>query len=159
MAQKVHFLTLKRTLPKGCEYTRGELFTSDVHLCDTLEPPYRGLSSSSTLADIQRAKGLGVTAIPSGTYEVQLAFSSRFSSRSFYKGLGGLLPRLVAVPGYSGVLIHCGNTVADTRGCILVGRWLGSGVLGGSRAAFTSIMTGLLLPWHRAGDGVRLQVL
>jgi hypothetical protein len=32
-----------------------------------------------------------------------------------------MLPRLLDVPGSSGILIHRGNTKSDSSGCILVG--------------------------------------
>jgi len=66
----------------------------------------------------------GQTRIPAGTYPVTLRteggaharYLTRFGA-DFHKGmlwLGG-------VPDFRFVLIHCGNTVADTEGCILVG--------------------------------------
>jgi hypothetical protein len=32
-----------------------------------------------------------------------------------------MLPRLLDVPEFSGILIHCGNTKNDSSGCILIG--------------------------------------
>ena len=33
-----------------------------------------------------------------------------------------MMPRLLNIPGYDGVLIHTGNTQDDSSGCIIVGQ-------------------------------------
>lgn len=77
-------------------------------ICDTIEPPVRRPSEFVR----------GSTAVQAGVYRLALSRSPKF---------GRLLPLLVGVPGMSGVRIHRGNTVADTRGCILPGRYVGKG--------------------------------
>lgn len=77
-------------------------------VCDTIEPPVR------KPADFIRGK----TAVPAGTYDLILSRSPRFAR---------VLPALVDVPGMTGVRIHRGNSVADTKGCILPGRYVGRG--------------------------------
>lgn len=85
-------------------YTIGELSVDGKYLCDTLEDRVRDLTKETKIA--------GKTAIPEGEYEIIVSISPRFRRK---------LPRLLEVPGFSGILIHRGNTPEDTAGCILVG--------------------------------------
>lgn len=85
-------------------YTIGKMYLDDVYFCDTLEDKVRDLTKETKVP--------GKTAIPAGTYKVILNLSPRF---------GRVLPRLLDVPHFDGILIHRGNTDKDTAGCILVG--------------------------------------
>lgn len=110
-------LILNRTYnyPNG---TIGELYINGKLFCDTLEPKDEGFDSETSLKVIQDLKadykeqGLYL-AIPSGTYQVVMAFSPKFQTN---------LPTLLNVHGYTGIRIHAGNFPnKDTQGCILVG--------------------------------------
>lgn len=114
-------LTLKRMF-KGPKYTIGHLYVNGVYECDTLEDVDRGLTSNMTIQEIAAKKLYGETAIPIGTYKIDMnTVSPKFKDKSWAKFCGGKLPRLLEVKGYSGVLIHVGNKPEDTLGCILVG--------------------------------------
>lgn len=93
------------------DYTEGKLYINGVYYCDTLEDPNRDLNKSGVF-DNGEQKVYGNTCIPYGTYKVILNESPRFKR---------VLPRLLNVPSFEGILIHAGNTVKDTSGCILVG--------------------------------------
>lgn len=111
-------LLLKRTTFTD-KSTTGELYLPDgVFACHTLEDVCR------------KEKILGQTAIPAGKYEVVVAWSERFQR---------LMPRLLNVPLYTGVLIHNGNYPEDTEGCILVGRKPGQDVVLESMLAFDDL--------------------
>lgn len=118
-------LTLNRSKPIG-NSTPGTLFIDGKFECYTLE-------------DLVRAKKIpGLTAIPTGTYVVQITMSNRFKK---------LLPLLLNVPNFEGVRIHAGNTSEDTEGCILVGAGTsilcGNAVITDSRKAFSSLFAKL----------------
>lgn len=91
---------------KGATY--GKLYLGDVFLCHTLEDTIREVPNEP----VEKWKIQGATAIPAGTYTIVIDFSSRFRC---------LMPHLLGVSGFDGVRLHCGNTAAQTEGCVLVG--------------------------------------
>ena len=149
------YLQLER-IEKQKKYTVGRLEAGGMKI-DTLERWDGGIKSTSDLIDIYIMKKKKC-AIPSGTYRIVLTCSARFSSRSFYKNYSsGLLPRLVGVKGFEGVLIHCGNTVLDTAGCILVGEICGHGILKNSRVNYIKLFR-LLKSWWDNGDEIYIKI-
>lgn len=80
----------------------------------TLENPWRGNRPN-------------VSAIPPGVYTCR---------RSYYHRGGYPAYEITGVPGRSRILIHAGNTDADTQGCPLIGQRVG--VLGGRLAVLSS---------------------
>ena len=104
-------LTLKRIAFKET-YTIGKISIDGKYFCDTLEDKNRDLNHDGDLNDAGEGKVMHETAIPFGTYSVVVNVSPRF---------GRELPRLENVPHFDGILIHRGNTDADSSGCILVG--------------------------------------
>ena len=113
-------LELKR-IAKKPTYTIGKLYVNGQYVCNTIEDADRGLTQDSSLEEIKKKKIYGKTAIPVGTYEVTLnVVSPKYSKSPFMlkNANGGRVPRLIDVPGWSGVLIHTGE---DSLGCIIVG--------------------------------------
>lgn len=108
-------LKVERLWPKE-EYTVGRLYVDGKLFCNTLEDRVRDLTKEDKIP--------GRTAIPEGTYRVIFNWSPKF---------GRNLPRLIEVPHFEGILIHPGNTAADSAGCILVGNNTSAGRLTDSR--------------------------
>jgi hypothetical protein len=104
-------ILLKRFAKKE-KYTIGKLYLNNVYFCDTIEDKDRGLNQSMSLEDILKIKVMHQTAIPTGVYKVIVNMSP---------SKGRLLPRLENVKGFSGILVHRGNTEDDSSGCIIVG--------------------------------------
>lgn len=71
-------------------------------LCFTLEIPF--------------TDGLLGSAVAAGVYPIMLMWSSKWS---------GYMPYL-DVPKRSGIMLHAGNTIRDSRGCILLGKGVSS---------------------------------
>lgn len=99
--------------------TIGDLYVDGSFFCYTLEDKVR------------KNKIYGETAIPLGEYEVILNYSPTFKK---------VLPRLLDVPNFSGVLIHNGNHKGHTKGCILLGLTNSEDFIGMSRTALNKLM-------------------
>ena len=130
-----------KTTCKESGWTEGQMYVNGQYFCDTLEPPYK-------LLDCAADKLPNGTAIPEGNYHIVLSPSQKFR-RS--------MPFLLSVPFFEGVMIHPGNVVADTRGCILVGKRTGPGVVSDSRTTFGTLMSHLT-PILRLGNGVIITI-
>lgn len=79
--------------------TFGNLVREEIPLCGTCEDPWAG-------------NQVGMSCIPEGVYPVAKYSSPKFTDVWQVKN----------VPGRDKILIHAGNSIADTSGCILVGR-------------------------------------
>lgn len=110
----------------------GDLFVNGHHFCKILEDTDRGLDATMSLEQIKSIKVFGKTAIPKGRYEIILSYSPRFKR---------VLPEIIAVPGYSGVRIHPGNTAQDTEGCLLPGNWFLKDMVINSKATFDTLLS------------------
>lgn len=115
-------LRLERLWPKK-DYTVGRLYVNDRLFCNTLEDRIVDKNKNGVF-DGDEKKVYGESAIPYGTYKIIYNWSPKF---------GRNLPRLLNVPHFEGILIHPGNTAADSAGCILVGKNTEVGRLTNSR--------------------------
>ena len=95
------------------EETIGVLSIPDRYECFVLEDQRR------------EVKVMGDTRIPAGRYEIKLRNEGRIHQNyiakfghGFHKGTLWLQN----VPGFQYILIHIGNTEADTMGCLLTGK-------------------------------------
>ena len=133
-------LKLKRIAKKN-GYTIGKLSINGKYFCDTLEDSDRGLDSGMSLDVLKHKKLAHITAIPTGRYRVTMdIISPRLSKSNFYKQYGdGRVPRLLNVPAFEGILIHCGNTAKDTDGCILVGKNSKVGMVLDSKITYSNL--------------------
>ena len=129
------------------DYTIGILYVNGVRLCNTLEDAVRD------------EKVYGKTAIPKGTYRVLMnTVSPKFQDREWSKPYGGIVPRLRNVSNFQNVLIHVGNSAADTSGCILVGDNTIKGRLTNSTNRYYELM-GKLLRAALAGEAIDITIL
>ena len=100
-------------LEEGAEGTFGVLKINKEVFCVTLEPP-----------DVENASN--VSNIPAQQYICGITNSPKY----------GNVYEIKDVPGRSHVLIHGGNTVDHTHGCLVVAQYFGK--LKGNRAVLNS---------------------
>lgn len=132
---------------KKAEYTIGILYVDGQRFCEVLEDAVR------------EKKIKGKTAIPAGTYAIDMeTVSPKFKNRSWAKPYNGKIPRLLNVPNFDGVLIHPGNFATDTDGCLLPGNNRVKGAVLDSQIRFHQLMREFLLPAHKAGEEITIEI-
>ena len=114
-----------------------------------------------TLEDEGRqTKVYGETRIPEGEYCIGWrtvgGFNARYSERFSDIHVGML--EVMDVPGFTHILIHCGNDDEDTAGCLLVGdtqsnnNTVKNGFIGKSVAAYKKLYTNIALALESGED-------
>lgn len=106
--------------------TIGRVFVDGVFECFSLEDVVREVPGQP----VHQWKVFGATAIPAGRYRILMANTQKF----------GRVPWVQDVPGYTGILIHCGNIHEHTSGCLLVGRTRAADFIGESRPALQALV-------------------
>lgn len=141
-------------------YTIGRIYVNGEYVCDTVEDTDRGLDQSMTIAQIRKIKVYRQTAIPTGTYEVTMNVPSpKFAQYEYYKKYcNGYLPRLLSVPGYEGILIHCGSSANSSAGCIIVGYNTIKGRVTDSKKAWEKLMKKYLVPAKMLGEEITITI-
>lgn len=130
-------LKLKRTI-KDARFTMGDLYVDGVFECYTLEDAVRDIAADGA------GKIFGETAIPAGRYKVIYTLSPRFKRN---------MMRLLDVPHFTGILIHGGNSIDNTEGCILVGDKVSPGaILPGSSTPAVKRLEEKVVKALQAGD-------
>ena len=130
------------------EYTIGNMMVDSLFFSNTLEDAVR-----------TGAKIHSRTAIPAGKYKVRMdTVSPRFKNRAWAKPYGSIVPRLVDVPGFEGVLIHPLNTADETDGCIGPGHNTKVGQVTNSTQCYYRLMDEVFMPAYMAGQTVILDI-
>lgn len=94
-----------------------------------------GIMIAVTLEHAYEIDGKWVPKIPAGTYPCVRGPHRLASMTSDF-----ITFEITSVPGHTNILYHCGNTEADSEGCVLLGSVLGNGEILESRAAFARFM-------------------
>src|SRR6185436_6603557 len=87
------------------------------------------------------------TCIPDGTYALGTRWSPKFSPKYNHE-----MVWVKNVPGFEFILIHTGNTIDDTEGCLIIGDRIG--VVKGKDAVLNSKATYLRF-YGRVIDAIR----
>ena len=148
-----------KRIAKKATYTIGKLYVDGTYACDTIEDKDRGLTDDMPLELIKTKKVYGKTAIPTGTYKLDMnTVSPKFKDRSWAKPYGGKVPRLLNVKGFEGVLLHVGNSDKDSSGCLLVGKNTVVGMVTDSTNTFKKLMDNYLIPAKKRGENITITI-
>lgn len=144
-------------------YTIGDLYIDGVWICNTLEDKDYNFDAYNTpINTIKKTKEKHpkAVAIPRGKYEISVKYYRNFSvTHPWYNTTSckGKIPCLVNVPGYEGILIHCGSNAGHTSGCILVGYNTIKGGLTNSKQAFIKVCDAIMEA-SKKGEIVEIEI-
>lgn len=149
-------------------YTIGHLYCmtesgQKVYICDVVEDKVRDLNKNGKFDPPAEVKIKSQTAIPYGTYQVTLNVKSpkfsNFAKYPYAKKYGGYLPRVLNVPHFEGILIHCGSSANSSAGCLIVGYNKVVGRVIDSQKAFYYLMDKYLVPAKDRGEKISIEIV
>ena len=124
--------------------TISELSLNGVFICFTLEEKVRG-----------------ETRIAGGRYEIVDRKEGKIFEKQKRKFGFGFVPWLKNVPNYEWILIHIGNYISETLGCLLVGERIemanGNYCIGNSTLAFKKVFA-LIEEAFNNGEDVFIEI-
>ena len=132
--------------PSQSGATIGKLCIDGIFACYTLEDQIREVPGQP----VEQWKIHGETAIPAGIYRVTLETSNRFGPDTL---------TVNAVPGFTGVRMHAGNTAANTDGCPLLGmQATDHSLIGGSSRPAVALVKGEVERAIARGEPVTIEI-
>lgn len=123
-------------------YTIGNVFVDGQWFSNSLENKDRGLDQSMPLSQLKKLKKYGITAIPTGRYEVKSYFWPKY--RKTY-------PLLMNVPAFTGILIHGMQNASQSLGCIGIGENKRKGEILNSQV-YVRRLTEMLISAEKKGE-------
>ena len=103
------------------DYTSGQVWINDNYVCNTLELPYKNNERN-------------ISCIPEGIYNAKINYSKKHRAHIL----------ILKVKGRSDILLHTGNTLSDTQGCVLVGTKYQEKQLRNSKQAMYKIISKII---------------
>lgn len=133
--------------------TASALYIDGAFCCFILEDGHRDI------------KVHGQTRIPGGVYPIAQRKVGKFFTRYSKKWNDLFVPELIDVPGFKYILIHMGNVVKDTQGCLITGNAIGYDdatgnffvAAGQSTVAYRKVYHSLREAYNR-GEAVEIEV-
>ena len=129
---KINLLIIRDTFSE--KSTLGQLFINGELFCDTLELPYINNERS-------------ISCVPAGRYKVRLRLPRESATRDYLHLL------IQDVKDRDFILVHRGNTISDSRGCVLVGQSREQDRVNNSRLAMDLIVKEIL---NLGGENINL---
>lgn len=128
----------------GVTYRLARVAETDRGVFGVLLDP-AGFPLCVTLENEWKGNARNISCIPDGRYRVVKHNGAKYRD----------VWRLEDVPGRTAILIHAGNTVKDTEGCILVGRSFAGHGVADSRVALNALRKRLPHDFDLVVDGLQ----